>query len=165
MSEQKVIVPNELVNPASQAAINQLISSAVKEVFANMAPMLESIALTPAKMAEAEKLRRAPDPALVAREARERKLMREELEEVARQTAERQRNCSHKDANGHYCVSLCHNFPDRGTRALCHHCAKFFQPLHWEIGPPDEKHPRGKPILVNEDPQYGIVRELESMAT
>lgn len=152
MSEPKIQTPAELINPASQAYVSQMITAAVREVFTQMAPVLESIALTPAKLREASK----PyiDPAKVAREAREKAMMREDLELAARQKAEFQARCSHKDANGRWSVSTVHNYPDRQTRGVCVRCHRFFQPRHWEIGAPDAQNPRGKPVLVKEDSDY-----------
>ncbi len=77
-SSQKLKTPAELMTPEAQAYTNQLVTNAVKEIFAQMAPLLQSIALTPEKLAEAEKLRRAPTEDELAkklREAREKKLM------------------------------------------------------------------------------------------
>lgn len=165
MSEQKLNVPTELVNPAAQGAINALITNAVREVFLAMAPTLQSIALTPEKLAEAEKLRRAPDPAVVAREARERALMRQDLAEAEQRKLQIQANCTHKDANQKWSISLVHNYPDRQTRGICTHCFKWFEPMHWEIGAPDDKNPRGKAILVKESPDYHVVREIEAFAS
>lgn len=159
---RKPEVPASTLTPEMQATINASISQAVAEVFKNMGPMLERISLTPEKLAEAEKLRRAPDPALVAREARERALMREDLEKARRDTEIMQKNCTHKDNNMRWSISLVHNYPDRQSRGICTHCFKYFQPTHWEIGPPDVENPRGKAFLVKEDPMYHIIREIES---
>lgn len=152
--------------PETQAIINSMVSAAVKEaisgVFENMKPMMESIALTPEKLAKAEELRRAPDPAKVAREARERQLMKEDIDEARRNVARAQKNCTHKDLNRKYSISLIHNYPDRGTRGVCTHCHLMIEPCHWEIGAPDAKNPRGTPVLIAESPLYHIVRELEA---
>lgn len=164
-TEQKLVIPNELVNPVSQATVNQMISSAVAEVFKNMAPMFQQIALTPEKLAEAERLRREPDPKVVAREARERALMREDLREAEERKRVLQANCTHKDANQKWSISLVHNYPDRQTRGICTHCFKWFEPMHYEIGAPDDKNPRGKAILVKESPDYHVVREIEAFAS
>jgi hypothetical protein len=143
-----------------------MVSSAVKEaisgVFANMKPMMESIALTPEKLAKAEELRRAPDPAKVAREARERALMKEDIDEARRNVARAQKNCTHKDLNQKYSISLIHNYPDRQTRGVCTHCHLMLEPTHWTIEAPDPQRPRGKPVLVAEHPLYHLVRELEA---
>src|SRR2546425_89046 len=80
----KVKMPYELMSPEAQAYTSQLVSAAVKEIFASMAPLLQSIALTPEKLAEAERLRRAPTEDEVnkkARETREKKMMRDEADE------------------------------------------------------------------------------------
>lgn len=152
MNEQKITQPDSLRTPAEQASINAMITAAVKEVFANMAPVLESIALTPEKLRAAN----APyvDPAVVAREARERLMMKEDLAAAEKQKAEFQAKCSHKDANGRWSVSTVHNFPDRQPRLVCVHCHRFIQPTHWEIAAPTPEHPRGKPVLLKADADY-----------
>ena len=81
-NENKIVQPDSLRTPAEQASVNALVSAAVKEAITAMAPMFQSIALTPEKIREANK----PyiDPAAIAREARERAMMREDLAEAER---------------------------------------------------------------------------------
>lgn len=153
---------HDALSPEMQAMINSMVSSAIREAFTGLAPVLQSIALTPEKMLEMERQRRAPDPALVAREARERAMMREDLEKARRDKERIQQACPHKDANMRWSISLIHNYPDRQTRGVCVHCHSLLEPKHWEIGAPDAQNPRGKPHLVAEHPQYHIVREIES---
>ena len=162
-NEQKITQPDSLRTPAEQASINAMITAAVKEVFASMAPVLQSIALTPEKLAEAQRLGRQPDAAVLAREARERQNMREDLANAERDKLAKQAACSHQDANSKWSINLIHNYPDRQTRGVCSHCLKIFQPKHWEIGAPDPQNPRGKPILVDADPQYAIIRQIEAV--
>src|SRR5712675_1171622 len=72
VGSKRIPTPASLLTPEAQAFLSASISEAVKGVFASMAPLLSSIALTPEKLAEAEALRRAPDPAKIRRELRER---------------------------------------------------------------------------------------------
>lgn len=162
MSNEKIVQPDSLRTPAEQASINAMITQAVREVFASMAPVLQSIALTPEKLAEAQRLGRQPDAAVLAREARERQNMREDLANAERDKLAKQAACSHQDANSKWSISLVHNYPDRQTRGVCHHCLKVFEPRRWTIGAPDEKNPRGCPKLVDADPQYHIIRQIEA---
>ena len=158
---------HEQFNADQQAQINSSISAAVKEAIAAMAPLFQSIAMTPEKMLEMERLRRAPSEDEVKekqREARERALMKEDIEEARRNTERMQKQCPgpHKDKNGRYSISLIHNYPDRQARGVCTHCHSLIEPTHWEIGAPDEKNPRGKAHLVKAHPLYYIVAEIEN---
>ena len=164
--EPKFQVPDSMRNPAEQAYINSSISAAVKEAIMAMAPILQSVAMTPEKMLEMERLRRAPGEDEVRakqREARERKLMKEDLQEAERNKKWIQDNCPgpHKDKNGKWSISIIHNYPDRMPRGVCTHCHLFIEPTHWEIGSPTDKHPRGEPRLVPASPLYKTVLEIE----
>jgi hypothetical protein len=156
-NEQKLNVPTEIVSPAAQASVNQMISAAVAEVFKNMGPMLERISLTPEKLAEAERLRREPDPKLVAREARERALMREDLRVAEKLKRDLQESCTHKDNNMRWSISAIHNYPDRQCRLICVRCHLIVEPTHWTIDAPDATHPRGVPRLVPAHPRYAEI--------
>jgi hypothetical protein len=157
---KKIPTPAVLLTPEAQAYTNQLISEAVKGVFAQLGPILQSIALTPEKLAEAEALRRAPDPALVARELRERKLMQQEQEENRANLLRNQAACPHKYPTGQWAVNPVRNYPDRQERFICCLCQSFFQPKRWEIGAPDAENPRGRAYIADEHPQYRMVREV-----
>jgi hypothetical protein len=157
---EKLETPKELLTPAAQAYTNSLINEAIKGVFAQLGPLLESIALTPEKLAQAEALRRAPDPAAVARELRERKLMQEEQEENRANLLRNQENCPHKYPTGQWAVSPVRNYPDRQERFICSLCQSFFEPKRWVILAPDAENPRGKPAIAPEHPQYRMVREV-----
>lgn len=150
---EKLKTPTALVNPESQGYVNATISATVKEIFASLAPILQQIN-SPERLAEAERLRRAPDPATIARNERERRLMAEELDESRRNKEARQEACSHRHGNGTWAVSLISNYPDRQQRAVCHICEKFFHPRQWQIGAPDRENPRGKPYIEAETEGY-----------
>lgn len=159
-NENKLVLPDSLRTPAEQASINALISGAVREAITAMAPMFQSIALTPEKILEMERQRRAPSEDEVRakqREARERLLMKEDLEEAERTKQLAQKSCTHKDTNGRWSVSKISNYPDRSPRGICVRCHRFFQPTRWTIEAPDKDHPRGKPVLVKADPDYAAV--------
>jgi hypothetical protein len=157
---EKFETPKELLTPAAQAYTNNLINEAIKGVFAQLGPVLESIALTPEKLAQAEALRRAPDPALVARELRERKLMQQDQEENRANLLRNQANCPHKYPTGQWAVSVVRNYPDRQERFCCMLCQSFFEPRHWAINAPDTENPRGRAVIVDAHPQYAAVREV-----
>ena len=156
---KKAPVPAALLTPEAQAFMNASISQAVKEVFAGLGPMLQSISLTPEKLAAAEALRRAPDPKLVEREQRERKLMRAEQEENHTNLLRLQAACPHKYPRG-LLVSLVSNYPDRMPRGVCHLCQTFFEPKRWVIGAPTAEEPRGHAHIADAHPLYSIVREV-----
>jgi hypothetical protein len=157
---KKIPTPAVLLTPEAQAYTNNLISEAVKGVFAQLGPLLQSIALTPEKLAQAEALRRAPDPAAVARELRERKLMQQEQKENEDNLRRNQANCPHKYPTGAWAVNVVRNYPDRQERFVCSLCQSFFQPKRWEIGAPDADNPRGRAYIADEHPQYHLVREV-----
>jgi hypothetical protein len=157
---KKIPTPAALMTPESQAFTNNLINEAIKGVFAQLGPLLESVALTPEKLAQAEALRRAPDPALVARELRERKLMQQEQEENHQNLLRNQASCPHRYPTGQWAVNPVRNYPDRRERFICSLCQSFFQPKRWEIGPPDAENPRGRAFIADEHPQYKLVREV-----
>jgi hypothetical protein len=157
---KKIPTPAALLMPEAQAYTNNLISEAVRGVFERLGPILQSIALTPEKLAEAEALRRAPDPALVAREMRERRLMQQEQEENRANLMRNQTNCPHKYPTGQWAVCPVRNYPDRRERFICNLCQSFFQPKRWEIGAPDAENPRGRAYIAEEHPQYRLVREV-----
>ena len=162
-SEVKSEVPKEMLTPDSQAYTNKLISEAIKGVFAQLGPVFESIALTPEKIAQAEKIRRAPTDeqiAALAREQRERKLTQQEAEENRKNLLHNQANCPHKYPTGQWAVGVIRNYPDRQPRFICMLCSCLFHPAHWEIGPPDAENPRGKAYIAEAHPQYKLVREV-----
>lgn len=158
--EQKIQTPAILLNPEAQAAMNQMISAAVRDIFSQLAPVLSSIALTPEKIAEAEKLRRAPDPAAVAREIRERRLMQEEANENQANLLRMRENCPHKYPTGAWAIGVIRNYPDRRERFICALCQNLFEPKRWVIGPPDSENPRGHAYIAEESLGYRVVREV-----
>jgi len=86
----KLKTPAEFMSPEAQAYTNQLVTNAVKEIFASMGPLLQSIALTPEKLAAAEAMRRAPTEDEVNKklhEKREKKLMLAEFEKFIRRVS------------------------------------------------------------------------------
>jgi hypothetical protein len=163
----KMETPRELISPEAQAYVNASINEAIRGIFTQLAPVLQSIALTPEKIAEAERLRRAPTEEEMAhklREERERKQWGEDEKANRANQIARQKNCPHKDAKQNWSVSLVHNYPDHQARGLCMLCHKLFEPKHWIIAAPDANNPRGRAMLVEPDPQYFIVQILESLS-
>jgi hypothetical protein len=159
----KIPTPPAALTPEMQAFVSASISEAVKGLFAQMGPILQSIALTPEKLMQAEQLRRAPDPAKVVREAREKRLMREEQEENRQNLLRNQALCPHRYPTGATSINGVRNYPDRQPRGICVLCQKVFEPRRWVIGAPDQDNPRGKAYIADADPQYGLV--LEALAS
>jgi hypothetical protein len=125
---KKIPTPPAALTPEVQAYMNSSLSMAVKEIFASMGPLLSSIALTPEKLAQAEALRRAPDPAAVARELRERKMTQQEAEENRANLLRNQAACPHRYPTGQLSTNVVRNYPDRRERFICMLCQSFFQP-------------------------------------
>jgi len=149
-----VKTPEALLTPESQAATNAMISAAIRGVFEQLGPMLEKMALTPEKLAESERLRRAPDPAVIARELRERKLMAADLEDAERQKAANQSACPHAYPTGQAAWHVVRNYPDRNPRYTCPLCSCWVTPREWRIGAPDAENPRGRAYIAPEHPLY-----------
>lgn len=142
--------------------MTQAQSSDVKDVLAAILPMIERIALTPEKLREA--LKPYEDPALVARELRERERSRKQFKADMEMTKARQNACPHKDKNEKWAINVTHNFPDRNPRGVCPLCQAVIYPAHWQIGAPSDEHPDGRPFIIEEHPLYHIVRFLESQS-
>jgi hypothetical protein len=166
--------PAEIINPASQGAVNAMISAAVKEsvsaIFASLAPTLKSMALTPetlgAALREANRPYDTPEKiAAKLREERESLKSKQDEEELRRQTKERQDNCAHTDRNGHVALGTIHNFPDHMARGICPLCHALIEPACWKIGTA-LTHPERRDFayIQPEHPKYYMVRQLESMA-
>ena len=147
-------MPEALRTPEGQAVINATVAEAVKSIFASLAPMLASMALTPEKIAEAEKMRRAPDPATVARELRERKMMQADLAAAEAQKKEQQNSGPHAYPNGAAAWHVVRNFPDRQPRFSCPLCSIWVTPREWRIGAPTADEPRGHAFIAEEHPLF-----------
>lgn len=160
----KVKTPEVLLTPEAQGYINQTISTTVREIMAAWAPILEKVALTPEKLAEAEALRRAPDPSVRAREQREKKLMMEDEAESKRNRDALQKSCPHKYPSGASAINNVHNYPDRRPRGVCAICQIFLEPKRWIILAPDAENPRGKPVIAPAHELYHLVLEKEAQA-
>lgn len=143
-----------LRTPEAQASVNAVVAEAVKSIFAQLGPMLESMALTPGKIAEAEKLRRARAPEEIARELRERQLMQQDLADAEAQKREQQNACPHCYPTGQAAWHIVRNFPDRQPRFSCPLCSLWVTPRQWMIGAPDAENPRGRAYIAEEHPLY-----------
>lgn len=156
--------PAELGASTSQATndVQALVAAAVKEavsgVFSQLGPLLQSLAITPEKLREANKPYK--DPAIIARELREMLIWKEDEAEARRLIAERQNACQHKDDNNRSSINLIRNYPDRQPRGICVHCHAYIHPREWRIGAPDAKHPRGVPFLVEPHKDYAVVMQI-----
>ncbi len=167
MSEQPAVkTPAALITPEAQAFVNASISAAIKEavsgVFANMAPLLEKLAMTPEKIRAAN----TPyiDPAVVARNKRETEKSKQDEKELREAEAARKAACPHLDQNSRPSVRLIHNWPDRQPRGICVICHDIIFPRHWEILAPDAENPKGKAVLVDAHKNYATVLQLEAMS-
>lgn len=146
------------INSATQAAVQ----SAVAAVFQSLGPMLKDMAITPEKLREAN--RPYVDPEKIKRELRESMKSKQDEEELRQLTRARRDACPHLDKNGRSSINLVHNMPDHQPRGICVICADWIHPREWQIGPADEKNPRGKAHLVEPHKDYRVVMQLESMS-
>lgn len=144
--------------------VTQSQATLVKDIFAHLAPILQDMALTPEKLQAA--LKPYVDPAVVARELREREINRQQFLENQKITKEMQDNCPHKDKNERWSVNVTHNFPDRQPRGECPLCFLLIHPAQWVIPGPgfDGGNGKGVPYIEKEHPLYHVVRFLESRA-
>jgi hypothetical protein len=155
--EKRPSLPPELLTPAAQAAMNHNTSEMVRELFAQLAPLLKDISLSPEKLALMEELRRAPtadQAAAAARSKREKALTLEEADQNRKNLKLSQENCLHRYVSGALSVSAIRNYPDRQSRYVCHKCLAIFQPRRWEILAPNSAFPRGEERIVDADPLY-----------
>lgn len=138
--------------------------STIKDLMATFLLAAEKMSLTPEKLREA--LKPYEDPAVLAREKRERAANRAQFLEGLEITKQRQASCPHKDKNERWALSLVHNFPDRSARATCPLCEIWIYPAHWVIPGAgfDGGNGLGQPYVVPEHPLYHVVRFLESNA-
>jgi len=152
------------LTPEALAVMNSAIAKAVQEsvsaIFANLKPTLESMAITPEKLREAN--RPYEDPKRAERDARETKKSKADEAELRQLTAARRAACPHLDANGRSSINLVHNQPDHQPRGICVTCGDWIFPKEWRIGPPDDQNPRGRAFLVEPHKDYKIVMSLES---
>jgi hypothetical protein len=154
--------------PAEKAPINEetkeLMRDLVRDIFKEFAPVLQSIALTPDKLREAQKP--YEDPLKLARELHEQQQWRKQELEKSELKKARQTACPHKDKQQKWSVQLQHNFHDRLPRGICSLCELFIHPAYWDYRP--ITNPDGtvtdKAFIIKEHPLYHIVRELESFA-
>jgi hypothetical protein len=150
------------LSPEQLGAINMATAAAVKEAIAGMAaffsPMIEKMAITPEKLREANKP--YVDPKKAAREERETKLWRQDIEDNRRNLQSAQDNCLHEDDNQRTSIRLIRNFPDRQVRGVCVKCQAIIHPKEWRIGAPNDANPRGVAYLVEPHKDYLKVRQL-----
>jgi hypothetical protein len=156
MAEPKPVTPED----PNRAMIRDV----VKELFKEMGPILQSIALTPEKLREAQKP--YEDPLQIARELHEQENWRQQERDKEKNKADLQAHCTHKDKNGKWNVSLQHNWHDMQPRGICKICGLFIHPAYWDFRP--EADAKGvvkdKAYIVPEHKLYYIVRELETFS-
>jgi len=142
-------------------AESQLTKSDVVDIvgamFKQFAPILESLALTPEKLREANKP--YVDPAVTARMFREQQNWRQQEEENRKTRELIQSQCTHKDKNGRWAISLQHNFHDLLPRGICTHCLVNIWPAHIEFKPVDGK---STAVLIKAHALYEVVQQLEA---
>ena len=165
--EKKSPVPPAALTPEMQSYMNAALSAAIKEALSGMAPILQSIALTPEKIQAMEDARRAPttdQASAAARAKREKANMKAELEENRKNQKLTQDNCLHRYVSGALAVGAIRNYPDRNARYICFKCHALFEPRHWDIGAPTEEWPRGIERIVDAHPQYLAIAKEYHMA-
>ncbi len=149
----------------SEGTNAELIRTIVHELFKEMAPILQSVALTPEKLREAN--RPYEDPLVLARELHEQQQWRKQEEEKEANKRALQASCTHKDRNQKWNISLQHNYHDYLPRGICKICGLFIHPAYWDYRPvtdPVTHSVKDTAFIVKEHPLYHIVRELEQFA-
>ena len=165
-NENEMAVPKELMTPAAQAYMNTQLRETIAAMFRELAPTLQSIALTPEKIQAMEDARRAPSDTQIARskrEERERAMQREDIETARKEREAMQNNCPHKYPNGSLALATISNRPDRQRLLICfkNHC--LITPGMWVIGPPDKDNPRGRAYFDKPHPDYArLIREYDT---
>lgn len=141
----------------------EMIREMVQEIFKEMGPVLQSIALTPEKLREAQKP--YEDPLKLARELHEQQAWRKQEQDKVANTKATQDNCPHKDRNGKWNISLQHNFHDHMVRGICNICGIFIHPAYWDYRPVTDATTgvvKDTAFVVQEHKLYHIVRQLEA---
>jgi hypothetical protein len=150
------------MNEETKELVRGLVGDAVREMFKELAPVLQSIALTPEKLREAQKP--YEDPAKLARQLHEKQQWQKQEMERSEAEKARQAACTHKDKNQKWAIRLQHNYPDFHPRGMCNNCGIFIHPAYWDYRP--ITNPDGtitdKAILTKQHPLYHIVQEIES---
>jgi hypothetical protein len=136
--------------------------SLIKEIFAEFAPIMQSMALTPDKLREAQKP--YVDPMDIAKHNHARKQFQEDERQRDADKAERQARCSHLDENGKYAIRLQRNFHDGMARGICLHCMLCIEPQHWDWRPVTKADGsiENEAFIEKAHPLYYIVQQLES---
>jgi len=157
------------LSPETLAAINAstgaAVQEAVKAIFTQFAPLLQSVASMPDALKDALTPKQTEEQRKkILRE--ERESLKSKADEAEQRKADRARKdaCPHLDKNGRSSINLVHNFPDHQPRGLCVLCQDLIHPKEWRIAPPDEKNPRGRAYLAEPHKDYRIVMQLENMS-
>ncbi len=161
-SEKRPSTPPELLSAAAQAHMNTNTAEMVRELFAQLAPLLKDISLSPEKLALMEQLRRAPtedQEKAAARNKRERKLMQDEQTENAKNLAISQSICLHRYKTGALAINLVHNTFDGRPRGVCVLCSVWIHGKEWRVSNPTPEHPRGELYVADAHPLVHLLRE------
>lgn len=130
-------VMNDAIRKMVQEAVGASVSAAVTQVFAQLAPVLKDMALTPEKINEMKK----PyiDPTWEARKKRETAEWKRQIDASQAEDRARKNACFHKDKNGRTSICLVHNHPDRQPRGVCVICSDWIHPAEWRIASSEEE--------------------------
>jgi hypothetical protein len=164
-TQKQTFIPEDLQKSENQAAVNAMVASAVKEAvaaaMAGMAPILESMALTPDRLSILSGKDPTAEAASRARVAREKKEWGVADAQARKTLAALQATCPHKDGNEHSSIRLMRNYPDRQPRGMCMKCHLLITPRQWVY---DAPLPDGtpQPRLQDAHPLYHLV--LEALA-
>ena len=156
----------------TNAAIALAVQEAVKSVFANLAPVLKDMAMTPEKIREAN--RPYEDPAKIARELRESLKSKADEEENRKLDRARKDACPHLDKNGRSAICVVHNHQDHQPRGICVVCTDWIHPKEWRYAATpelalalvkgDKDRVKGRAYVTDPHPSYRIVMQLDSMS-
>jgi hypothetical protein len=148
-AEVKRRIPAEMLTPASVGTVNDVVREAVRSLFAEFAPILKDLALSPEKIKLMEDLRRAPTPeqeAFKARMKREKLATIAEQQQNARNLAAAQAACKHKHKTGASAIQVVMNQLDQRPRGICAKCQIWLHPAEWRVAAPTAANPSGEYI-------------------
>jgi hypothetical protein len=146
--------------------LDQSQSRLIKEIFAQLAPILQNTNIPPDRLVEAMREAQKPyvDPAQIARNLRERAESQRQFKEQLLITQQMQDQCPHLDAQEKTTIRLQHNFPDRSPRGICVLCHGLIEPARWVIPGAgfDGGNGLGVPYIEPEHRLYFKVRQIQS---
>jgi hypothetical protein len=150
------------LSPEALAIMNAAVQSAVVEAMKGIAPIFQSMALTPEKIQEMKTPYK--DPKLAAREKRELNQAREQEKELREMDEKRRASCLHQDKLGNDSISLVHNQRDHSVAGVCMQCHDWIHGRRWVIDAPDPETGKTVAHIQPAHKDYPRVLKIESQS-